>query len=300
MKKNYILHLFDSINSIANADSNTWKQRIDFKNERGLISSYCIKRHIRDYLEQKGEKILLSTFLENWESWSQSDHKGKLTVDNYNDYIDLKLFWLCPIDSNDSKNKNKNEELENILKKFTTWKFQFNKFSKTLNKIEPQYWIWTTSTIYNKSSLSQKMNPDNHYVPYALFCVQWEWIDIEENDKEKLLEWLYNSINNYRSVAKAQQYSRFIINIDLKDDYYFWNLQDLLEYPEEIYKNSQLIDNSTEAFEKLDLNKLKDYLIENKLKIEKISYKFDSIIEKKWYEFVKSLKEAGITINEII
>lgn len=319
MNRSELLFVYDIADANPNGDPlDDNKPRMDEETEINIVTDVRIKRTIRDYLhdfknqgifikeiqdddgniqDAKQRAIDYSTTEGSYDSID--DAKSDLKNNILNQCIDVRLFGATiPIDV---KVKSKNKSSSVTL----TGPVQF-RMGRSLNKVEIQH-IKGTGAFASGKGKDQKTFREEYILPYSLISFYGvvnenaaKYTLLNEEDIDLLLEGIWNGTKNLISRSKFGQVPRCLIQIEYAESNFF--IGDLnnkisivhnLEDDKKLRNISQL---------ELDLSVLLDSIEQNKDKIAKINYKFDSEVKFKDLsidDFLAKLSNFGIDTVEI-
>lgn len=274
-----ILFLYDAKKANPNGDmDNENKPRMDWDTGTNLVSDVRLKRYIRDYLENvKDEELFVTNRAEN-----AKDRVEQLDGGDVLDLIGVRLFGAVQATS----------DADHL-----TGPVQFN-WGYSLNTVELQ----ESKTITSSFSSGEGVGKD-YRVKYSFLAFSGgingltaRDTRLSESDVKLLDESIVKSIPLNRTRSKIGQTPRLYLRVEMKDNETVLN--DLREYidleyntPEE--KVREINDVS------LDIAELLDYLNENKNKIKKINYWFDSKLKFKDGSINKLLNQFSGSLNEL-
>ncbi|MEN2983773.1 MAG: type I-B CRISPR-associated protein Cas7/Csh2 [Dictyoglomaceae bacterium] len=302
LKNSEILFLYDAKLTNPNGDPDDEnKPRMDYEKEINLVSDVRLKRYIRDYLESQGYEIFVAKVdgetvdaTERLKRLFQKEGKNvnlnKMTKEDINfllsKLIDVRLFGATmPIKAG--------EEGKGASSTFTgpiqfTWGY-------SLNKVELVTSSSITSTFAGRDEGGKGQ--------YGTFGKDWrlyysliafygiisgyraKYTNLSEEDVKLLDKALIEAIPQMASTrSKIGQKSRFLLRIEYDRPYFLGDLRNKIK----LNKDEDLRD--IQDFE-LDLSLLKDLLIQNLEKIEKIYIYEDSELKIKDGKFSDQLKE---------
>ncbi|MCS7202551.1 MAG: type I-B CRISPR-associated protein Cas7/Csh2 [Dictyoglomus sp.] len=302
LKNSEILFLYDAKLTNPNGDPDDEnKPRMDYEKEINLVSDVRLKRYIRDYLESQGYEIFVAKVdgetvdaTERLKKLFQKEGKNvnlnKMTKEDINfllsKLIDVRLFGATmPIKAG--------EEEKGASSTFTgpiqfTWGY-------SLNKVELVTSSSITSTFAGRDEGGKGQ--------YGTFGKDWrlyysliafygiisgyraKYTNLSEEDVKLLDKALIEAIPQMASTrSKIGQKPRFLLRIEYDRPYFLGDLRNKIK----LNKDENLRD--IQDFE-LDLSLLKDLLIQNLEKIEKIYIYEDSELKIKDGKFSDQLKE---------
>lgn len=319
MNRSEILFLYDIADANPNGDPlDGNKPRLDEETEINIVTDVRLKRTIRDYLhDYKNQGIFIKEISDengNIQDAKQrandysstdgiydslDDAKNDLKNKILNECIDVRLFGATiPIDVTVGKSKKSSSVT-------LTGPVQF-RMGRSLNKVEIQH-IKGTGAFASVKGKDQKTFREEYILPYSLISFYGvvnenaaKETNLKDEDINLLLDGIWNGTKNLISRSKFGQSPRFLIQIEYNENNFF--IGDLnnkicishnLEDDKKLRKISEL---------DVDLSVLISVIEENKDKINKINYKFDSDIKFKDYSFdelVTKFKNLGIETSEI-
>ena len=318
MNRSELIFLYDIADANPNGDPlDDNKPRLDEETEINIVTDVRLKRTIRDYLhDYKGQEIFIKEIQD--ENGNIQDAKTRAndysSKDNYdtldeakndlkneilNQCIDVRLFGATiPIDT---KVKNKSKSGSVTL----TGPVQF-RMGRSLNKVEIQH-IKGTGAFASGKGKDQKTFREEYILPYSLIAFYGvinenaaTQTNLTNDDVNLLLDGMWNGTKNLISRSKFGQSPRLLLQIEYNEDNFFigdLNNKILLSHNLDDDKKLRNISES-----EIDLSALLKAISENKEKISKINYKFDSDITFKDYskdELLSKFGELGIDSSEI-
>lgn len=319
MNRSELLFLYDIADANPNGDPlDDNKPRIDEETEINIVTDVRLKRTIRDYLcDFKEQDIFIKEIQDsdgniqdaktratdfssvNGEYNSLDDAKNDLKENILNQCIDARLFGATiPIDV---KVKGKNKSSSVTL----TGPVQF-RMGRSLNKVEIQH-IKGTGAFASGKGKDQKTFREEYIVPYSLIAFYGvinenagKETKLDVSDIDLLLDGIWNGTKNLISRSKFGQLPRFLIQIEYSENNFFiGDLNNKISIHHELEDDKKLRKISEVE---IDVDSLINVIYENKEKISKIMYKFDSEIKFKDYsvkELISKINEMGIDISEI-
>ena len=319
MNRSELLFVYDIADANPNGDPlDANKPRLDEETEINIVTDVRLKRTIRDYLhdfknqgifirEIQDENGNIQDAKQRAKDYSSTDAKYETLDDAKNDLktnilnecIDARLFGATiPIDV---KIKNKNTSSSVTL----TGPVQF-RMGRSLNKVEIQH-IKGTGAFASGKGKDQKTFREEYILPYSLisfYGVVNENVASETNlldeDIDLLLDGMWNGTKNLISRSKFGQSPRLLIQIEYNESNFFiGDLNNKITIVHDLDDDKKLR-KITEL--KLDLTKLVESIEENKEKIVKINYKFDSDLKLNEYstdELLDKFQSMGIEVSEI-
>lgn len=280
-----LLFLYEIENANPNGDPlNENRPRFDSEDNRAIVSDVRLKRTIRDYWfaykgyngsEDKDIFVRETKYSEGEKSYVAS---GKRRADDFKK----------------QKNTSKQEHTDNILKRcidirvfggvlpldkdsitFTgPTQFQMGKSLNETVVVEEQ----GTGAFASGDKKGQATFRTEYKLPYAIIGFNGivnekagEYSLMQEEDKDLLIEGIWEGTKNLISRSKFGQMPLFLLSIDYKDPFYIGNLRQRLKLDCE----NELKIRSTNDYA-LDVTQLIDALEENKAKINKITVQLDS------------------------
>lgn len=319
MNRSELLFLYDIADANPNGDPlDGNKPRLDEETEINLVTDVRLKRTIRDYLHDYKEQGIFIKEIQDKEGniqdakqrandYSSNDGKYDSIDEARSDLkknilekcIDVRLFGATiPIDV---KIKNKNKSSSVTL----TGPVQF-KMGRSLNRVEIQH-IKGTGAFASGKGKDQKTFREEYILPYSLINFYGivnenaaKETELNDDDIKLLIDAMWNGTKNLISRSKFGQTPRLLIQIEYEEKNFFIgdlnnkiSIKHNLEDDIKLRKISEI---------ELDLTSFIDSIIENKEKIAKINYKFDSEIKFKDYsidELLFKFKELNIETSEI-
>lgn len=277
-----ILFLYDIENANPNGDPlNENRPRFDTESSTVLVSDVRLKRTIRDYwYEYKGFKgengqdvfVRETKYEEGGKEYIKSgkrrakdfDELAKVVLDKC---IDIRVFGgVIPL-ANDSIT--------------FTGPVQFQ-MGKSLNKteiIEEQ----GTGAFASGDKKGQATFRTEYKIPYGIIGFNGvineksaQYSKMTEDDKDLLLEGIWEGTKNLISRSKYGQLPLFLLTVDYKEPFYIGNLRQCLSLDCGEMHEMQI--RSTSDY-KLNVSKLVTLLKENMDKIESINLKVDNRLE---------------------
>jgi CRISPR-associated protein Csh2 len=266
-KNSEILFIYDAKNCNPNGDmDNDNKPRMDYNDDAkiNLVSDVRLKRYIRDYLEIIENKELFVT------NKAKDSKERKLQLNKLNpkmeqkNCIDVKLFGavLAAEGGNDH----------------FTGPIQFN-WGTSINQVDLQDSKTITSSFSSGKGIGQTYNVKYSLISFSgsinsnLVGEETNLVNLTQDDLNLFDKSIIRAIPLNRTRSKIGQTPRIYLRVELKNKEYF--LKDLREYIT-IKKEKDL--NSINDVD-FDFLELKEYLIKNKEKIEKIYYFVDDKIK---------------------
>ncbi|SHJ60841.1 type I-B CRISPR-associated protein Cas7/Csh2 [Paramaledivibacter caminithermalis] len=270
MNNSEILFLYDAKMANPNGDPDEENRpRMDYEREINLVSDLRLKRYIRDYLENKGERI----FVTKLEDKSVKPEKiiDKLKVDLnknklekediLNALIDVRLFGATmPIEGNT---------------RTFTGPVQFN-WGYSLNKVE-----LVEAAITSHFSTDEKNNQGamgrDYRVKYSFIAFSGvisgnraNHTLLKEEDIKKLDAAIIKAIPQLATRSKVGQYPRLYLRVEYNDS------ETILGDMRSFIKLDEKIDNPRDISEvALDISNLKEHLVKNIERIKNIYYYVD-------------------------
>ena len=318
MNRSELIFLYDIADANPNGDPlDDNKPRLDEETEINIVTDVRLKRTIRDYLhDYKGQEIFIKEIQD--ENGNIQDAKTRAndysSKDNYdtldeakndlkneilNQCIDVRLFGATiPIDT---KVKNKSKSGSVTL----TGPVQF-RMGRSLNKVEIQH-IKGTGAFASGKGKDQKTFREEYVLPYSLIAFYGvvnenaaTQTNLADDDVALLLDGMWNGTKNLISRSKFGQSPRLLLQIEYNEkNYFIGDLNNKISLNHDLEDDKKLR-NISEA--EIDLSVLLKAISENKDKISKINYKFDSEVTFKDYskdELLSKFGELGIDSSEI-
>lgn len=319
MNRSEILFLYDIADANPNGDPlDDNKPRLDEENEINLVTDVRLKRTIRDYLHDfKNQELFVkeiknddgsiqdakqrADFFKTDETYESLDDAKKDIKNNIvSNCIDVRLFGATiPIEP---KIKTKKQKSSVTL----TGPVQF-RMGRSLNKVEIQH-IKGTGAFASGKGKDQKTFREEYIIPYSLIGFYGiinenaaKETNLNDDDIDLLIDGIWNGTKNLISRSKFGQLPRFLIQIEYTENNYFiGDLNNKVVIHHNLEDDKKL--RKVSEFE-LDLSSLIDAIINDKDKINKINYKFDSEIKFKEYDsisdLIEELKNNEIEMEEI-
>ncbi len=319
MNRSEILFLYDIADANPNGDPlDGNKPRLDEETEINIVTDVRLKRTIRDYLhDYKNQGIFIKEIQDengNIQDAKQrandysstegiyeslDDAKNDLRNKILNECIDVRLFGATiPIDVKVAK-KNKSSSVT------LTGPVQF-RMGRSLNKVEIQH-IKGSGAFASGKGKDQKTFREEYILPYSLIAFYGivnenaaKKTNLKTEDIDLLLDGIWNGTKNLISRSKFGQSPRCLIQIEYNENNFFiGDLNNKVSISHDLEDDKKLRKISQAN---IDLNVLIESIEENKDKISKINYKFDSDIKFKDYsteELINKIKSLGIEISEI-
>lgn len=319
MNRSEILFLYDIADANPNGDPlDDNKPRLDEETEINIVTDVRLKRTIRDYLHDfKGQGIFIKEIQDEngniqdakqrandysstdgvYESLDEAkkDLKGNILKE----CIDVRLFGATiPIDVKVGRSKKSSSVT-------LTGPVQF-RMGRSLNKVEIQH-IKGTGAFASGKGKDQKTFREEYILPYSLIGFYGvvnenaaKETNLADEDIDLLLDGMWNGTKNLVSRSKFGQSPRFLIQIEYNEDNFFiGDLNNKISISHDLDDDKKLRKISECE---VDLSVLIDSIEENKDKIAKINYKFDSDIKFKDYsieELLSKFDDFGIENSEI-
>lgn len=319
MNRSEILFLYDIADANPNGDPlDDNKPRLDEENEINLVTDVRLKRTIRDYLHDfKNQELFVkeiknddgsiqdakqrADFFKTDETYESLDDAKKDIKNNIvSNCIDVRLFGATiPIEP---KIKTKKQKSSVTL----TGPVQF-RMGRSLNKVEIQH-IKGTGAFASGKGKDQKTFREEYIIPYSLIGFYGiinenaaKETNLNDDDIDLLIDGIWNGTKNLISRSKFGQLPRFLIQIEYTENNYFiGDLNNKVVIHHNLEDDKKL--RKVSEFE-LDLSSLIDAIVNDKDKINKINYKFDSEIKFKEYDsisdLIEELKNNEIEMEEI-
>ena len=320
MNRSEILFLYDIADANPNGDPlDGNKPRLDEETEINIVTDVRLKRTIRDYLnDYKNQGIFIKEIHDDDGNiqdakqraldYASSDEyesldaaRSDLKNNILDECIDVRLFGATiPIDVK-VKGKKKGTSSSVTL----TGPVQF-RMGRSLNKVEIQH-IKGTGAFASGKGKEQKTFREEYVLPYSLIAFYGivnenaaKETKLKPDDVDLLLDGIWNGTKNLISRSKFGQSPRCLIQIEYNENNFFiGDLNNKVSISHDLEDDKKLRKISQAN---IDLNVLIESIEENKDKISKINYKFDSDIKFKDYsteELINKIKSLGIEISEI-
>ena len=320
MNRSEILFLYDIADANPNGDPlDGNKPRLDEETEINIVTDVRLKRTIRDYLnDYKNQGIFIKEIHDDDGNiqdakqraldYASSDEyesldaaRSDLKNNILDECIDVRLFGATiPIDVK-VKGKKKGTSSSVTL----TGPVQF-RMGRSLNKVEIQH-IKGTGAFASGKGKEQKTFREEYVLPYSLIAFYGivnenaaKETKLKPDDVDLLLDGIWNGTKNLISRSKFGQSPRCLIQIEYNEDNFFiGDLNNKISISHDLEDDKKLRKISEIT---VDLSNLINSIEENKGKINKINYKFDSDIKFKDYsteELINKIKSLGIEISEI-
>lgn len=316
MNRSELLFVYDITDANPNGDPlDENKPRLDEETEKNIVTDVRLKRTIRDYLhDYKNQGIFIKEIKNDDGSiqdakqramdYSSTDGKyggideAKMDLKKniLDECIDVRLFGATiPIEL---KKKSGSVTL--------TGPVQF-RMGRSLNKVEILH-IKGTGAFASGKGKDQKTFREEYIVPYSLIGFYGiinenaaKETDLSENDVNLLIDGIWNGTKNLISRSKFGQMPRILLQIEYNEENYFiGDLNNKVSISHE-YDDDKKLRNISQL--KFDFSRLINSIEENKDKIAKINYKFDSEVTIKDYEsyenLLNKLEDIGIETSEI-
>lgn len=320
MNRSEILFLYDIADANPNGDPlDDNKPRLDEENEINLVTDVRLKRTIRDYLhdfknqdlfikENKDKNGNIPDAKQRAADFLYADKKYDAIDDVRKDIkeriisecIDIRLFGATiPIEP-----KIKSKKIKSSVT--LTGPVQF-RMGRSLNKVEIQH-IKGTGAFASGSGKDQKTFREEYVLPYSLISFYGiinenaaKETNLSDDDVDLLMDGIWNGTKNLISRSKFGQLPRFLMQIEYNENNYFiGDLNNKIFITHDLEDDKKLR-NISEI--NLNLSELLKAIIEDKDKINKINYKFDSGIKFDGYESADDLLDEfnsnGIKTEEI-
>ncbi|MBR0058886.1 MAG: type I-B CRISPR-associated protein Cas7/Csh2 [Methanobrevibacter sp.] len=317
MNRSELIFLYDIEDANPNGDPlDGNKPRLDEETEINIVTDVRLKRTIRDYLhDYKKQGIFIKEILDREGNIQDAKQRAQdySTKDDYNSLdeakndlkfnilekcIDVRLFGATiPIDAKiNGKNKNSSVTL--------TGPVQF-RMGRSLNKVEIQH-IKGTGAFASGKGKDQKTFREEYILPYSLIVFYGvinenaaALTNLTDDDVSLLLDGIWNGTKNLISRSKFGQSPRLLLQIEYNENNYFiGDLNNKITLYHNL-ENDKKLRNISEL--EVDLSALLKAISENKEKISKINYKFDSEIIIKDFskeELLAKFNELGIESSE--
>ena len=308
MNRSELLFLYDIADANPNGDPlDGNKPRIDEETEINIVTDVRLKRTIRDYLHEfKNQGIFIKEIQDEngniqdakqrandysstegvYESLDEA--KNDLKNNILNDCIDVRLFGATiPIDVKVGRSKKSSSVT-------LTGPVQF-RMGRSLNRVEIQH-IKGTGAFASGKGKDQKTFREEYILPYSLISFYGvvnenaaKETNLDDGDVTLLLESIWKGTQNLISRSKFGQSPRFLIQIEYNENNFFiGDLNNKISISHDLGDDKKLRKIS-ELY--VDLSVLISSIEENKDKISKIKYKFDSEIKFKDYSIEKLLSK---------
>lgn len=319
MNRSELIFLYDIADANPNGDPlDDNKPRLDEETEINLVTDVRLKRTIRDYLHDYKKQGIFIKEIQDSEGNIQDAKQRALdystkngtydTLDEARDdlkasilseCVDVRLFGATiPIEA---KIKSKSKSSSVTL----TGPVQF-RMGRSLNKVEIQH-IKGTGAFASGKGKDQKTFREEYVLPYSLIAFYGiinenaaKETNLTNEDISLLLEGIWNGTKNLISRSKFGQSPRLLLQIEYNENNYFiGDLNNKISISHNLEDDKKL--RSISEVE-IDLSVLLNSITENKDKISKINYKFDSEIKFKDYsksELLDKLNELNIETFEI-
>ena len=320
MNRSEILFLYDIADANPNGDPlDGNKPRLDEETEINIVTDVRLKRTIRDYLnDYKNQGIFIKEIHDDDGNiqdakqraldYASSDEyesldaaRSDLKNNILDECIDVRLFGATiPIDVK-VKGKTKGTSSSVTL----TGPVQF-RMGRSLNKVEIQH-IKGTGAFASGKGKEQKTFREEYVLPYSLIAFYGivnenaaKETKLKPDDVDLLLDGIWNGTKNLISRSKFGQSPRCLIQIEYNEDNFFiGDLNNKISISHDLEDDKKLRKISEIT---VDLSNLINSIEENKGKINKINYKFDSDIRFKDYSIdslINKFNELGIDVSEI-
>ena len=320
MNRSEILFLYDIADANPNGDPlDGNKPRLDEETEINIVTDVRLKRTIRDYLhDYKNQGIFIKEIHDDDGNiqdakqraldYASSDEyesldaaRSDLKNNILDECIDVRLFGATiPIDVK-VKGKKKGTSSSVTL----TGPVQF-RMGRSLNKVEIQH-IKGTGAFASGKGKEQKTFREEYVLPYSLIAFYGivnenaaKETKLKPDDVDLLLDGIWNGTKNLISRSKFGQSPRCLIQIEYNEDNFFiGDLNNKISISHDLEDDKKLRKISEIT---VDLSNLINSIEENKGKINKINYKFDSDIRFKDYSIdslINKFNELGIDVSEI-
>ena len=319
MNRSEILFLYDISDANPNGDPlDDNKPRLDEETEINIVTDVRLKRTIRDYLhdfkkqgifikEVQDENGNIQDAKQRANDYSSTEGTYKTLDEAKNDLknnilnqcIDVRLFGATiPIDVKVGKSKKSSSVT-------LTGPVQF-RMGRSLNKVEIQH-IKGTGAFASGKGKDQKTFREEYILPYSLIAFYGvvnenaaKETNLTDNDVNLLLEGMWNGTKNLISRSKFGQSPRCLIQIEYNEDNFFiGDLNNKISISHDLDDDKKLRKISELD---VDLTILLETIEENKDKIARINYKFDSNIRFKDYTsetILSKFSDFGIETSEI-
>jgi CRISPR-associated protein Csh2 len=319
MNRSEILFLYDIADANPNGDPlDSNKPRIDEETEINIVTDVRLKRTIRDYLHEfKNQGIFIKEIQDengNIQDAKQraNDYASKDSYDSLDEArtdlktnildecIDVRLFGATiPIDVKIGRSKKSGSVT-------LTGPVQF-RMGRSLNRVEIQH-IKGTGAFASGKGKDQKTFREEYILPYSLIGFYGvvnenaaKETNLSDEDVKLLLDGIWNGTKNLISRSKFGQSPRLLLQIEYgESNFFIGDLNNKISISHDLGDDKKL--RKINEFD-IDLSEFIASIDENKDKISKINYKFDSDIKFKDYSIDKLLSkfdELNIEANEIV
>lgn len=316
-KRSEIIFLYDLSWGNPNGDPNDAnKPRIDSETGTNIVTDVRLKRTTRDELISRDYMVLVrDTFNEDDGTLKDAKNRGtdflpdsakskvkkkgkdKLTLtpeelkefkDNVKKCIDIRMFG-CVLPS----------DIKNASLQYTG-PVQF-KMGYSMHPVKLEL-IKGTGAFASGDGKDQKTFRQEYILPYSLINFYGlvndraaEITGLTEEDVSVLLDAMWEGTKNLITRTKAGQMPRLLINVTYKEkDFYIGGLDKKITFSYDMAGEAvRTISDGT-----LQLKGLKDCIVENKEKIEKVSIRLDSEL-KTDIDIIEELKNTGVVIDAI-
>lgn len=262
-----ILFLYDAKMTNPNGDPDEENRpRMDYERDINLVSDLRLKRYLRDYIQNKGDRIFVTKLDGNTVRPQGIVDKLKIDLgkdkldkkDILDNLIDIRLFGATiPIEKDTNA---------------FTGPVQFN-WGYSLNKVELMESAITSHFATGEGHKQGAMGRD-YRVKYSFIAFsgvisgnRGKETRIKEEDIDKLDEAMVKSIPLLATRSKVGQYPRLYMRVEYVD------AETILGDMRSMIKLVEKEENPRDISEvEIDMKLLKEYLNDNKDKIEKIYY----------------------------
>ncbi len=244
-----IVFLYDVTNANPNGDPDENKPRMDTSTDINLVSDVRLKRTIRDYLLERGNKIFVQEEYneqgkrktkdeKSEEVWAAGGGKEAALEKFKEDFIDLRLFGATIAVGGKKRGrskKNSGNEDEQVSDKSEieavkwTGPVQF-KFGHSIHRVEPVL-LKGTTVEPSKEGKSAGTFTEFWYIPYSLISfygvineIAAEDSNLHQSDVDKLLDAIWNGTKGLITRSKFGQIPRFLMQVIYDKYFYVGNL----------------------------------------------------------------------------
>ncbi|WP_300857710.1 type I-B CRISPR-associated protein Cas7/Csh2 [uncultured Clostridium sp.] len=272
-----IIYLYDIVDNNPNGDPiDSNKPRIDEETGINIVTEVRLKRTIRDYLKNYKDKEIFVREIRDENDKVQDGktrakdfgtNKEEVSKNVLDKCIDVRLFGATiPLDK---------------ASVTFTGPVQFN-MGRSLNKVELKR-IKGTGAFASGAGKDNKTFREEYILPYSLIGFYGiinenasKFTNLTDDDVNLLLDGIWNGTKNLISRSKVGQLPRLLIKVDYKEgNFHIGGLLNKVKIKSEI--DDEAIRGTNDY--KLDLTKLREILVKNKEKIEKVYFAIDNDIE---------------------
>lgn len=294
-----IIYLYDVVDNNPNGDPlDSNKPRIDEETGINIVTEVRLKRTIRDYLKDyKGKEIFVREIRDKNDKVQDGKTRAKDFGTNKEEVsknvldkcIDVRLFGATiPLDKSSVT---------------FTGPVQFN-MGRSLHKVELKR-IKGTGAFASGAGKDNKTFREEYILPYSLIGFYGiinenaaKFTNLTDDDVNLLLDGIWNGTKNLISRSKVGQLPRLLIKVDYKEGNF--HIGGLLN---KVKIESQIDDEAIRGTKdyQLDLTELRDTIVKNKEKIEKVYFAIDNDIELTCNDEIVSVKDIveGIQSEEL-